>query len=60
MTWKGANMEKIITLGQLKELINELPDGLLLKVTIREEPIEEGGDEHGDEAIPLQGSMDPA
>ena len=53
-------MEKTITMGQLKPLIDELPDGMILKITFKEGSEEEGGDEHGTETLPIQRSMDPA
>ena len=55
-------MVKTITMGQLKALIDALPDGMILKVTFKEgeEEKEEGGDENGDKTIPLPGGLDPA
>ena len=53
-------MKRMITLGQLKDLAEEMSDGTIIRVTFAEAALEEGGDADGADDVSASGSMDPA
>ena len=53
-------MRREITLGQLKDLAEEIPDGTIIRITFAEAAPKEGGDADGTDDVSASGSMDPA
>ncbi|GEM_PF-5413286 len=52
-------MGKEITLDELKALAEKIPDGQILRITIRIEAADEGGMDYDAERLSDAGSLDP-
>lgn len=55
----GMQMGKDITLDELKALAEKIPDGQILRITIRIEAADEGGMDYDAERLSDAGSLDP-